>query len=299
MLVGGTALAAWQVRAHSRDVDLYMPEISPDAVEIVEHEFRARHGESFRLDVTTGENVWGSILLRDIASSPLLGAIAGLELRALRLEDLFLLKLATGRQRDHADLDLLAPRTTVDALVDRWNQLVKWHGDRQAILGFADALVAQLQRLFACDPVALIARLQITASQRDRMARNGSWQTLAMISRAEVEQDIIHDESLLERVVNLLQARSGLADWRDDARTALALALEDSSMSRAETWKAVTLRRHLFGPAADVPEQLVVPGQLSIADRRRADRRRADRLRADLAACVHYRAGMHLLSRSR
>jgi hypothetical protein len=167
VLVGGTALAGWRIRAHSYDVDLYMPEISADAVEIVEQEFRARHGASFRLDVTTGENVWGSILVRDIASSPVLGAIADLELRALRIEDLFLLKLASGRTRDLDDLDLLAPRTTADALVARWNQLIKWHGDRHAILGFADALVVQLQRLFGCDPMATIARLEVTTGQRE------------------------------------------------------------------------------------------------------------------------------------
>jgi hypothetical protein len=167
VLVGGTALAGWQIRAYSRDVDIYMPEISADAVELVEQEFRAHRGPSFRLDVTTGENVWGQILIRDIASSPVLGTISDLELRALRIEDLFLLKLASGRVRDLPDLDLLAPRTTADALVDRWNQLIKWHGDRHAILGFADALVVQLRRLFGCDPVAIIARLEVTAAQRE------------------------------------------------------------------------------------------------------------------------------------
>jgi hypothetical protein len=167
VLVGGTALAGWQIRAYSRDVDIYMPEISADAVELVELEFRARRGPSFRLDVTTGENVWGQILIRDIASSPVLGRISDLELRALRIEDLFLLKLASGRTRDLPDLDLLAPRTTADALAARWNQLVKWHGDRHAILGFADALVVQLRRLFGSDPVALIARLEVTAGQRE------------------------------------------------------------------------------------------------------------------------------------
>ena len=166
VLVGGTALAGWQIRACSRDVAIYMPEISADAVEIVEHELRATYGTSFRLDVTTGENVWGAILVRDIASSPALGTIAGLELRALRIEDLFLLKLASGRTRDLDDLDLIAPRTTASALVDRWNQLIKWHGDRHAILGFADALVLQLKKQFGCEPVAMIARLEITAGQR-------------------------------------------------------------------------------------------------------------------------------------
>jgi hypothetical protein len=167
VLVGGTALAGWQIRAYSHDVDLYMPEISSDAVEIVEQELRARYGDSFRLDVTTGENVWGSILLRDIASSPMLGSVAGLELRALRIEDLFLLKLASGRAQDVSDLDLLAPRTSADALVARWNQLVKWHGDRHAILGFADALVVHLQRLFGCEPTVIIAQLDVTIGQRE------------------------------------------------------------------------------------------------------------------------------------
>jgi hypothetical protein len=144
-----------------------MPEISPDAVEIVELEFRSRYGQRFRLDVTTGENVWGSILVRDIGSSPMLGKVADLELRALRIEDLFLLKLASGRTRDLEDLALIAVRTTADALVARWNQLVQWHGDRHAVLGFADALVVQLRHLFGADPGTIIGRLALTAGQRE------------------------------------------------------------------------------------------------------------------------------------
>jgi hypothetical protein len=167
VLVGGTALAGWQIRDYSHDVDVYMPEISAETVEAVEQELRSRYHTSFRLDVTTGENVWGPILLRDIASSPVLGTIAGLELRALRIEDLFLLKLASGRKRDLVDLGLLAPRTTADALIDRWNQLVKWHGDRQMILGFADALVLQLRGLYGSDPAGVVVRLEITTGQRE------------------------------------------------------------------------------------------------------------------------------------
>jgi len=63
--------------------------------------------------------------------------LSELGVEALRIEDLFWLKLASGRARDLDDLDLLAPRTTADALVARWNQLIKWHGERHAILGFA------------------------------------------------------------------------------------------------------------------------------------------------------------------
>jgi predicted nucleotidyltransferase len=167
VLVGGTALAGWKIRPLSRDVDLYMPEISAHAVEIVEQELRARYGRGFRIDVTTGENVWGTILVRDIATSPVLGTIAGLELRVLRIEDLFLLKLASGRAQDLNDLTLIAPRTTADALVDRWNRLIKWHGDRHAILGFADAFVSVLQQRYSTDPVATISRLDVTPGQRE------------------------------------------------------------------------------------------------------------------------------------
>jgi hypothetical protein len=79
--------------------------------------------------------------------------------------------VASGRTRDLDDLELIAPRTTADALVDRWNQLIKWHGDRHAILGLADALVDQLRQRFGCDPVAIIARLEVTAGHRGALER--------------------------------------------------------------------------------------------------------------------------------
>ena len=73
VLVGGTAMAAWSVRERSNDVDLYTPHVPAAIVEAVEEELRAIHGPAFRLDVTAGENLWGSILVRDIAASPSLG----------------------------------------------------------------------------------------------------------------------------------------------------------------------------------------------------------------------------------
>ena len=77
-----------------------------------------------------------------------------------------------------------------------------------------------------------------------------------MIGRADVEREIAADESMLEQVAGLLESGSDLAAWPENVRIALALALEDGSMSATETWKAVTLRRHLFGPAGAVPEQI-------------------------------------------
>ena len=170
VLVGGSAMAAWQVRAHSKDVDLFTSSASAEVVEQVEHELRTRFGAAFRLDVTTTENIRGSILLRDITSSPLVETLAsGHDLRALSIRDLFLVKLASGRDHDRSDLVLLAPKTTVDDLVARWNQLVKWHGDRAAILGYADAFLAELVRLYSVRPLEVIERLALTTGQRDEL----------------------------------------------------------------------------------------------------------------------------------
>jgi hypothetical protein len=111
-----------------------------------------------------------------------------------------------------------------------------------------------------------------------------------MISRADIEQALLDEETVLERVAGLLESGSGLASWPEDLRTALVLALTDATMSRTESWKAVTLRRHLFGPVDRIPDELGVQRQPSLRDRRRAER-----LRADIPAVVRYRAGMYLL----
>jgi hypothetical protein len=110
-----------------------------------------------------------------------------------------------------------------------------------------------------------------------------------VISRADVEQAILEEEAMLEQVATLLEHEVELAAWPQDARTALALALEDASMSRAEGWKAVALRRHLFGPEAAMPERLAVLGTPSVLDRRHAER-----LRSGLLARVRYRIAMYL-----
>jgi hypothetical protein len=115
-----------------------------------------------------------------------------------------------------------------------------------------------------------------------------------MTTRVEVEREILDDELFVERLARLLESGADLPAWPDDMTVALALALEDEAMSRTESWKAVTLCRHLFGPAD------MVPGRLSAARQPSAiDRRRAERLRSDLSGRVRYRAGVHLLRPAR
>ena len=112
-----------------------------------------------------------------------------------------------------------------------------------------------------------------------------------MITRADVERAIVDEEALLELVAGLLRRRTEIGGWQEDARTALALALADPSMSHTESWKAVTLRRHLFGPKGLVPEELAaVPPHPDAVQRARAER-----VRADLPALAKYRAGAYLL----
>jgi hypothetical protein len=111
-----------------------------------------------------------------------------------------------------------------------------------------------------------------------------------MIRRSDIEQALLDEEAVLEQVARLLEGGSELASWPEELRTALALALTDAAMSRTESWKAVVLRRHLFGPADRIPDEITLQGEPSSRDRRRAER-----LRADAPARVRYRAGVHLL----
>jgi len=112
-----------------------------------------------------------------------------------------------------------------------------------------------------------------------------------MSERADIEQEILDEESMLEQVARLLERGTRLAGWSEAMRGALALALEDPSMSLAETWKAMALRRHLFGPAGVVPAQIAVPRRSSPLDRKRAER-----LRSGLTALVRYQAAAYLLA---
>jgi hypothetical protein len=111
-----------------------------------------------------------------------------------------------------------------------------------------------------------------------------------MIGRSDIEQAILDEESMLAQVVRLLESGVGLAAWPAAMRAALGLALDDPTMSRAEGWKAVALRRHLFGPAGDIPSQIAAPREPSVIDRKRAER-----LRSGLPALVRYRGADYLL----
>ncbi len=145
VMLGGTAMAAHHIRKLSYDVDLYARDFSDDVVHEVEKEFRLQFG---KIDVTSVENIWGCIMLRDIHhSEPDCVVYSGnrdVTIQKLSPEDLFLLKLDTGRKDD---LSVLYEKTNLDRLIRRFNVIWKWHGNRDAVLGYADSFVSVMQQL--------------------------------------------------------------------------------------------------------------------------------------------------------
>ncbi len=88
-------------------------------------------------------------------------------LRKLGIEDLFFLKLDSGREKDRADLPVLARNTTLDRLTDRFNVIWKWHGSPDAVLGLADGFVS-FMRGVGNAPSDVLERLDLP----DSMLRN-------------------------------------------------------------------------------------------------------------------------------
>lgn len=110
-----------------------------------------------------------------------------------------------------------------------------------------------------------------------------------MIERVEAERAIAEDEAMVEQLAVLLESRAALVAWPPALRAALALALTDPAMSRPEHWKAVALRRHLFGAAGELPGELAASQAPSPGDRKRAER-----VRAGLTARLRFRGAAHL-----
>jgi hypothetical protein len=170
VMVGGTAMAAHRIRKLSYDVDLYARDFSDDVVYQVEQGFRGQFGDDFKIDVTSVENIWGDIMLRDIHQSEPDSVIRigtrSVTVRKLRAEDIFLTKLDTGREKDRDDLFVLYEQTTADRLIERFNVIWKWHGNRDAVLGYADSFINVLYQFGALHPLDVIARLQLPQYMR-------------------------------------------------------------------------------------------------------------------------------------
>ncbi|MFZ1828011.1 MAG: hypothetical protein WAW42_04435 [Candidatus Competibacteraceae bacterium] len=186
IVVGGTALSAHGIRNLSEGVDLYVQTFSDDVVFQVERELVEIYGPAFKIDVTATENLWGFILLRDIEEhSPTykMLEVAGqtFTVKALSIEDLFLLEMNAGREKDRQDLPLIAARTTPEALIQRFNVIVQWHGNKPALPGYADELVRQLEICYALEPKQVISQLKLP-----KFVASMLWETYYPISDNDV-----------------------------------------------------------------------------------------------------------------
>lgn len=165
VVVGGTAMAARGIRAASFDVDFFSPVIDEDIVYSVEKELREIYGPDFKIDATPTENLWGPIIFRDLASSQqvMLVEVAGarVPIKALSSEDLILAKLAANRAKDRDDLPLLALDVDGRSLLDRFNTVVGWYGDRGSVMAFADRFLNFLEELKGLPSTEVIAALAV------------------------------------------------------------------------------------------------------------------------------------------
>lgn len=173
VVVGGTALAAHGIRMLSDDVDYYSTEIDEDVVHDVEEAYRSKYGDTFKIDATPTENLWGPLLLRDIAQSPihqtLVVGSAVVQIRKLSREDLVLVKLIAGREKDEQDLLLLADQTDPETLAARFNQVIGWYGDRASVIEFTDRFVDHLESAHGVNALDLIDNLSVPSYVKEML----------------------------------------------------------------------------------------------------------------------------------
>jgi len=59
--------------------------------------------------------------------------------------------------------------TSPDALMDRFNRIVQWHGNLSAVLGYADSFVRVLDQLAGMPPTQSIPRLELAPTLHERL----------------------------------------------------------------------------------------------------------------------------------
>ena len=148
VLIGGTALAAHEIRTLSDDVDLYASEIDDALIDQVTKTFAARFGPRFKIDATPSNTLWGAIALADIESSPIVRTAGDVAIRALSIETLYLVKVAADREKDRPDSQALAKETTYEKAIERARQLFPWYADRSTFPEHAERLARYMSRDF-------------------------------------------------------------------------------------------------------------------------------------------------------
>lgn len=151
--IGGMAMAMHGLRDSSGDVDLYIPDrrMASLAAEM-EKEI------GYPIDVTWKNTLWGSLKITDIESDAVVmehALVNGetVDIAAVSVETLFILKTASMRPKDKQDLFILMPPATPQSVFGRFAQLWSQQEPHLAEQCLSD-LAAEIQ-MVTRQPIAL------------------------------------------------------------------------------------------------------------------------------------------------
>lgn len=182
VMVGGTALSAHEIRLEAEDIDFFAAELDFEVLETVEKRLKMKFGDTFKLDVTSAENIRGEILIRDISESKTIKNVRvgdnTVSIKVLAVKDLFLLEMNTGRDNDKADLDLLAPKVDLGRLIERFARYLGWYPDRHHVVSYVDRFVCATASRSGMDEKSFIEKLTIPFHVREALmeARNPTYE---------------------------------------------------------------------------------------------------------------------------
>jgi len=135
VLVGGSAMAFNGLRLSS-DVDMYVSEEGQAAllgiVSDLMPKWTERFDDDFAIDITTNDYVFSkTIRIADIQQASKLGfAKIGDDTYGygiLDAETIFIAKCCSGREKDIEDLSLIMEHSSVDKIIERLNEMIKFN----------------------------------------------------------------------------------------------------------------------------------------------------------------------------
>ena len=145
IVVGGTAMALRGLRDESEDVDIFHPS---DALRVIAEDIEQQSG--FRIDVTSKNNLWGELRIRDIEQDA--EVVESLEIEgfvvdiaAISPETLFVIKASSMREKDRDDLPLLTAATTQQEVIMRAEYLLNTLETKHMREEFLANIVSEMQ----------------------------------------------------------------------------------------------------------------------------------------------------------
>ena len=145
IVVGGTALAMRGLRDQSSDIDIFQDE---DAFAEVARELETMSGH--KIDVTNDYRLWGGLDVYDIESDAEVMETLDVEgfsvdIAAISVETLFVIKASSMRDKDRADLPAIMAATTPERIMERTQSLVLALDDRYLEEEVLGCVISEIQ----------------------------------------------------------------------------------------------------------------------------------------------------------